>query len=139
MIRYVLRCADDHNFESWFQSAAAFDKLHAAGMVTCAICGSGEVRKSLMAPTVSTAQAEAAPLSTPSDPQEQAMAKLRREVEENSDYVGKDFAREVRLMHAGDSPTRAVHGEAEPSEARKLLDEGIPVAPLPFVPARITN
>jgi len=39
MIQFTLKCEADHRFDSWFQSAAAFDKLHDAGMVSCAVCG----------------------------------------------------------------------------------------------------
>ena len=52
MIRYALKCKDGHSFESWFQSAEAYDKLAAAGMVSCAICGSDKVEKAIMAPRV---------------------------------------------------------------------------------------
>ena len=70
---------------------------------------------------------------------EQALAELRRQVEENSDYVGLNFAKEARAMHDGDAPARAIHGEAKPDEARKMLEDGLPVMPLPFVPRRKTN
>ncbi|WP_095588790.1 DUF1178 family protein [Actibacterium ureilyticum] len=141
MIRYALKCADEHDFESWFQSAAAFDKLQAAGMITCAVCGSGQVRKCLMAPSVASTDkaAPAKPLAAPVTQAEQAIAALRDAVEKNSDYVGGDFVHEARMIHAGEAPERAIHGEAAPAEARKLLEDGIPVAPLPFLPARKTN
>ena len=68
----------------------------------------------------------------PRDPREAALERLRRHVEENSDYVGMSFAAEARAMHEGLAPERAIHGEAKPEEARKLIEDGIPVAPLPF-------
>lgn len=144
MIRYTLTCADGHRFESWFQSADAFDTLLASGRVTCAVCGSGKVEKSLMAPNVATDKATEPPatppsLTAPASPAEQALAELKRRVEEHSDYVGPRFAKEARDMHAGLTPERAIHGEARIEEARKLLDEGIPIAPLPFTPGRKTN
>ena len=71
-------------------------------------------------------------LRTPRDPREAALERLRRHVEENSDYVGMSFAAEARAMHEGLAPERAIHGEAKPEEARKLIEDGIPVAPLPF-------
>lgn len=156
MIRYALTCANDHDFESWFQSAGAFDRLAAAGHVACAVCGSTEVTKTLMAPVVRPARraaeraadgaadraegaAETRPLSGPRTPAEQALAALRRQVEENSDYVGLNFAAEARAMHEGDIPERSIYGEARADEARQLIEDGIPVAPLPFRPARKTN
>lgn len=141
MIRYALSCADGHAFESWFQSAAAYDSLAAGGHVACPVCGSAKVQKTLMAPAVATAEARpAAPtLSEPANPVEEAMRALRRQVEENSEYVGMNFVTEARRMHQGEAPERAIYGEARPDEARRLIEDGVPVAPLPFMPARKTN
>ncbi len=178
MIQYALKCADGHTFDSWFQSAAAFDKLAASGLVSCAVCGHGSVEKAIMAPRVrpgrkavsgrgepetpvsdaetlpasenvpSKAQevdqakpkeALAGALSTPANDNERAIAELRRKVEDNSDYVGKDFVSQARAMHEGDAPGRAIHGEAKLEEAKALVEEGIPVMPLPFLPSRKTN
>lgn len=143
MIRYTLKCETDHSFDSWFQSAEAFDKLLAAGMVACSVCGSSKVSKALMAPSVQPARKASekpeAPLSAPQGEVEQALAAMRRHVEENSDYVGMNFAAEARAMHDGDAPERAIHGEAKLEEAKALLEDGIPVAPLPFLPRRKTN
>ncbi|MEO0634071.1 MAG: DUF1178 family protein, partial [Pseudomonadota bacterium] len=52
MIKYALKCEHGHSFDSWFASADAFDKLNKSGMVTCAVCGSSNVEKALMAPSV---------------------------------------------------------------------------------------
>ncbi|UWS80750.1 DUF1178 family protein [Phaeobacter sp. G2] len=186
MINYSLKCAQGHSFDSWFQSASAFDKLAAAGLVACAYCGSSKVEKAIMAPRVRTgrkavsgmgepeqnlpatpehqntpsasAQGDApagaagpdrgaergpgalsTPMSSEAAEMQKALGDLRRKVEENSDYVGKDFASEARAMHLGDAPERAIHGEAKPEEAKALIEEGIPVVPLPFGRSRKTN
>ncbi|AHD01587.1 DUF1178 family protein [Leisingera methylohalidivorans] len=165
MIQYSLKCTEGHSFDSWFQSAAAFDKLAAAGLVSCAVCGSAQVEKAIMAPRVRTgrkavsavgepepraappAAPEAAPapsagpgvLSRPTGKVEQAIADLRKKVEENSDYVGGSFVKEARAMHLGEAPERAIHGEAKLEDARELIEEGVPVLPLPFRPGRKSN
>lgn len=146
MIQYALKCADGHTFDSWFQSASAYDKLAASGMVTCVICGGGGVDKAVMTPRVQssarqtqTAEAGAGPLSQPANPAEQALAALKRQIEENSDYVGKNFATEARAIHEGAAPERSIYGEARIDEAKALVQEGIPVAPLPFTPGRKAN
>lgn len=143
MIRYALTCPNGHSFESWFQSAEAFDRLAGAGHLSCSTCGAAEVTKSLMAPALRPARSaapEQAPrhLSTPT-PAETALADLRRKVEENSEYVGMNFASEARAIHDGDAPDRAIYGEARLDEARKLIEDGVPVAPLPFLPGRKSN
>ncbi|NIY72020.1 DUF1178 family protein [Marivivens donghaensis] len=140
MIRYTLKCDHDHSFESWFQSADAFDKLQSAGMVACTACGSTKVSKSLMAPSVRTETATEKPaLTAPATPQEEALTKLRKHVEANSEYVGMKFADEARKMHDGDTPERPIYGEAKPQDAIKLIEDGVPVLPLPFAPRKQTN
>lgn len=139
MIQYSLRCDQDHRFDSWFQSADAFDKLHKARHLTCAVCGSTTVEKAVMAPRVSTSDAEARPLSAPKSQAEQALAALRAHVEKHSDYVGGNFVAEARAIHEGDAPERSIWGEARADDARKLAEDGIRIAPLPFVPGRKSN
>jgi len=139
MIHFSLKCAEGHDFDSWFQSSEAFDKLHAAGMVACSVCGSADVSKSLMAPQVRASREQSRPLGKAQSPAEKALAEMRAHVEQNSEYVGLKFAAEARKMHLGDTPERAIYGEAKPEEAKKLIEDGIPVAPLPFMPPRKTN
>jgi hypothetical protein len=132
MIRYALRCDREHRFDSWFGSSADFDRLAAGGMLACSVCGSTEVEKDLMAPRVAAPAREARPLSAPASPAEQALAELRRKVEAESEDVGRGFAAEARRIHAGEAPERPIIGEARPADARALIEDGIPVAPLPW-------
>ena len=145
MIRYALSCSRGHGFDSWFRDAAAFDALAAAGQIACAICGDTAVGKTLMAPAVAAAPTPPAStpvrasLSEPASQMEKALADLRRQVEANSEYVGMNFVAEARAIHDGERPERSIYGEARPEEARKLLEDGVPVAALPFLPGRKTN
>jgi hypothetical protein len=141
MIRYALSCKAGHRFESWFQSGDAFDTLVKAGHVACPLCGETSIEKALMAPAVAQpgAAEEKPDLTRPASEVEAALAAMRRHVEENSDYVGLNFVAEARKMYAGEVPERSIYGEARPAEARALLEEGVPVAPLPFVPPRKAN
>lgn len=143
MIQYSLKCAEGHQFDSWFQSASAYDKLRGTGHVACAICGTDKVEKALMAPRVGSGDktepsAETA-LTAPKSPAELALAALKAHVEANSDYVGPKFAAEARAINDGDAPERPIWGEAKPEEAKALVDEGIKIAPLPFTPTRKIN
>lgn len=145
MIQFTLKCANDHQSDSWFQSSAAFEKLRASGMITCTVCGNSDMEKAVMAPRVQASRPKAGtahparPLSTAQTPTEQAMQDLRRRIEETSDYVGLNFAQQARDMHDGLTPERPIHGEARPEDAMRLIEDGVPVAPLPFVPGRKTN
>lgn len=159
MIRYSLKCAAGHHFDSWFQNAMAFSALLTAGQLACPLCGETAIDKDLMAPNLlggtrtdepradhaeaaagaGTALPAAPNLSDPGSELEVAIAALRKQIAENSEYVGLNFAAEARRMHDGDAPTRAIHGEARLEEARKLIEDGLPVAPLPFLPHRKVN
>jgi hypothetical protein len=140
MIKYTLKCESNHSFDSWFQSAAAFDKLLAAKMVTCAVCGALGVEKAIMAPRVTASRSKVTPqpegrhgpLSLPASPAEQALAEMRKQIESNSDDVGEDFASEARAIHDGTKPERSIIGQAKPEDAKALIEDGVPVLPLPW-------
>jgi len=126
MIRYDLKCSKGHRFESWFGSSADYDKLTASGMISCAVCGEATVEKAIMTPRV----VKERPLSAPASPAEQAVKELRKKIEDTADNVGKNFAAEARAIHDGDAPERLIYGEAKIEDAKSLIDDGIPVAPL---------
>ncbi len=139
MIRYSLTCSQGHSFDSWFKSADAFEALEARGLLSCSACGSHDVKKAMMAPRVSKPATEVAPvetpaLSQPATPMEEAIQALKKHLDEHSTYVGGNFAKEARAIHLGDAPDRMIHGEAKPEEAKALIEDGISVAPLPFLP-----
>ena len=137
MIQYTLKCDKGHSFESWFQSSSAFEKLQASKMIVCSICGTSKIEKAIMAPRVN--KNTKISVKKKKHPAEQVIAEIKKHVEENSHYVGKDFAKEARAMHLGDLPERAIYGEAKTEEAKSLIDDGIPVTPLPLTPNRKTN
>ena len=74
------------------------------------------------------------PLSnTPLPPQVlAALAKAQAEALKNSTWVGNKFAEETRKMHYGERAEAPIHGQASLAEAKALIEEGVPVAPLPF-------
>lgn len=146
MIRYALKCRNEHSFESWFQSAEAYDSLRAAGMIECPSCQDSHVEKSLMAPQVRPGRRKAEqpptvqPVTNASDPDlAEAIRAIREHVETHSDYVGDRFAQEARAMHEGEAPHRSIYGEVRSEDARKLLQDGVPAVPLPFIPKQKTN
>ena len=139
VIQYSLKCENGHYFESWFQSSAAFDALEKSGHLSCSVCGCTKVRKAIMSPRVASKETDQPAPQLAASEQEQALAALRKHVEENADYVGTSFAEEARSMHLGATPERAIYGEANGAEAKALIDDGVPVAPLPFIPNRKAN
>lgn len=140
MIRYALACEHGHEFEGWFGSSSDFDDQQARGLLECPVCASKAVRKQIMAPAVAGTKR-----NTPELPPKarammmEALGKVRRHVEENFDYVGDTFAREARAIHEGRSEDRGIYGEASPAEVKALVEDGVPVAPLPPEPPKKTE
>ena len=153
MIHYTLRCDQDHEFDSWFNNSASFEKQAKRGLLECPHCGSAKVARALMTPNVPrkgrvTAEpVPASPTPQPQAPAAPAMAadrmpdhiramlqKLRSEVEKNCDYVGPGFAEEARRIHNGETDARGIYGETSREEAEALAEEGIDIASIPWVP-----
>ncbi|MEQ8266892.1 MAG: DUF1178 family protein [Parvibaculum sp.] len=145
MIRYALTCNRDHEFDGWFASSETFDAQAASGDVLCPHCGSADVRKALMAPSLGKGTRKGSKSAEISSPAEMAqkmstmMLALKKHVEENCDYVGDKFAEEARRIHYGETAQRDIYGEATLADARDLIEEGVEVAPLPVVPPRSAN
>ena len=141
MINYTLKCDQNHTFDSWFKSAEAFEMLVKKSMVVCSECGSTKITKAIMAPNVSTSRKKG---NKPSELEKKSKLKndileLKKKIEANSEYVGNNFANEARSMYLGETPERSIYGEAKAGDAKKLIDDGIPVMPLPFIPAKKAN
>lgn len=144
MIVFDLSCVEGHRFEGWFGSSEDFTRQQARGLVGCPQCGSVEVTKAPMAPAVPTkgnARAEPVPARHPvanrAMPPEvreamNALAEAQVKALKDSTWVGARFADETRAMHYGEREHATIHGQATPEEAKGLIDEGIPVSPLPF-------
>lgn len=126
MIVFDLRCLDSGDiFEAWFQSTADFEEQKGRGLVLCPLCQSSRIEKAPMAPRVPAKSSADAPNLT-------RLAAIQAKLLEKSEWVGDRFAEEARAIHLGESEARAVHGSASPAEAKSLIDEGVPVAPLPL-------
>jgi hypothetical protein len=153
MIRYALACDKGHEFESWFQNSAAYDKQIKRKLIACPLCGSPKVEKAIMAPRLAGSRKRAAPAEPPVaasaptpekspvamiSPQEQELRsklkELREHLTKNADHVGPKFPEEARKMHYGETEHRSIYGEASPDEAKALAEEGIEFHPLPILP-----
>ncbi|MBZ0162364.1 MAG: DUF1178 family protein [Notoacmeibacter sp.] len=147
MISFNLVCDEAHEFEGWFRDTADFDLQQARGLLQCPVCGSQAVSKALMAPAVSTARkkeaaqktgAVARPVAFGMPPEHQAVLDkaraIAREMIKNAEHVGQNFAEEARKIHYGETEARPIYGAATTEEARALIEEEIPVLPLPVLP-----
>jgi hypothetical protein len=135
MIVFDLRCAGGHVFEAWFGSTGAWEEQRAAGQVRCPLCDSGEVDKAVMAPNIA-AKANSRSSSTPTPAQMKAavraIAAAQAKVLEGSTWVGPGFAGRARAMHDGEEAHAPIHGQASLAEAKALVEDGVPIAPLPL-------
>ena len=135
MIKYTLQCKNLHQFESWFRTSDDFDKLNNKKMLSCEICGSKSISKSLMSPSVSSKENQQMkkPLESIPLKEQKLIKQLKKEIEKNCEYVGDNFEKEARAIHFGDSPERSIYGKTTIKEAKSLYEDGIPVTPLPWV------
>ena len=131
MIVFDLRCGGGHVFEAWFASGAAYEEQRAAGQVACPLCSDTAVQKAAMAPAVPTKGNAGPPPATV----KAFIAKLAAEQSkalQKSTWVGSAFPARARAMHAGEETHAVIHGQATLAEAKALVDDGVPVAPLPL-------
>jgi hypothetical protein len=148
VIVFDLKCDSGHVFEAWFGSSAAWQEQRHGGLVACPICGSGQVEKALMAPNIaakgnrrSDVAADALPAPEAVKAAIAALAQAQAEALKRSQWVGVSFADKARAMHVGETPSAPIHGQTTLDEARSLIEEGVPVAPLliPVVPPEQRN
>lgn len=148
MIKFALRCARGHEFESWFQSGEAFETQSKAGRVLCPLCQATDVTKAIMAPAI-TSKTLAEPgkppvpqdvpskvvLLDPYDHESRAMlSALRNRIFAEAEDVGMRFAEEARKIYNGAVEERPIHGQVNFEEARALIEEGIDIFPIPPLP-----
>lgn len=138
MIRYALTCDHEHEFEGWFASSADFDDQQGRGLIECPMCASKMVRKQIMAPAVTGTKRTVADVLPPKAQamMMEAAGRIRAHVEENFDDVGDAFASEARAIHEGKAEDRGIYGQATAKEVRDLVEDGVPVAPLPPEPLK---
>jgi hypothetical protein len=124
MIVFDLQCLDGgETFEAWFRSGLDYDEQRAGGLVQCPFCQSANIAKAPMAPRVPRKGADN-PLAR--------VAAIQAEMLKDSRWVGDEFANTARAMHSGEIEREQVHGNATLEQAKSLVDEGVPVAPLPL-------
>ncbi len=145
MIVFDLVCrTGGHRFEGWFGSSEDFAGQQDRGLLSCPQCGSFDVAKAVMAPSVGKKGNQRASVPTTGKSMSNAaippevvkamtkLAEMQSEALKSSRWVGDKFAEDARAMHYGERKVEVIHGQATLEEAKSLVDEGIGVAPLPF-------
>ena len=133
MIKYSLSCECGHSFESWFLNSSEYDRLLKKKLVVCDACNSSSVKKSIMAPNLTSKSN----VNFQDDKLKRNIRKklleIRSYVEKNCKYVGDSFTREARIIHYDKKTSQNIYGKATPEEAAELQEEGIEVTTIPWV------
>lgn len=142
MVKYALACKTCQSpFEAWFSNSDAFDEQNDRGLITCPECGGSDIQKQIMAPAVSGTkkrESQSVPAVKPDPKLAAMMKKVRDHIASTHEYVGKDFATRARAMHDGEADAKPVWGETTLTEAKSLIEDGVPALPLPepFAPPK---
>ena len=138
MIKYNLKCKNNHEFESWFSDSIEFEKLSIKKMIECTFCGTRLIKKSIMSPSVLTNEEKISKKKSLKKIQKmkEDLLKMRNFVEKNFENVGKDFPREVRNIYYDKRKNKNIYGHATDEETEALKDEGIELTTIPWVNKR---
>ena len=151
MIKYSLKCIEDDcnkkdSFDGWFQNSASFEKQIKAGYISCPYCGSLKIRKNLMSPSLKTTKKINSTINSKKFKHDEFYKKtskqvdmmvvlrnLKKEIQKNAEFVGKNFANEAKAIHEGKSKERAIYGQAKAKDLEELKSKNIDVISVPWV------
>ena len=136
MIKYILKCQNDHEFESWFSNSNEFEKLSRKNLLECIYCSSKKIKKSIMAPMITNAKSKSDNFELINQDlknEKNKLLKLRNYIEENFDYVGKDFSKKVREVYYDKKSEKAIYGTTTQEERDELKEEGINLLSIPWL------
>ena len=135
MIKYNLKCHNSHEFESWFSHSNEFENLNKKNLLECIYCSSKKIKKSIMSPMISNSKNKDSQINLNKDfyKEKNNLLKLRKHIEKNFEYVGKDFSKKVRDIYYDKKNKKAIYGTATPKEKAELTDEGIDLITIPWV------
>ena len=134
MIKYNLKCKNNHEFESWFSDSNEFEKLKKKKLLECIYCSSKDIKKSIMAPMISNlGKSELEQFDKKYINEKNKLLKIRNFVEENFEYVGKNFSKKVREIYYDKNNNKTIYGTTTPEERNELAEEGIELITIPWV------
>jgi len=136
MIKYNLKCKNEHEFESWFSDSNEFDKLNNKNLLECIYCSSKKIKKSIMAPMISSSKDNYDQIRISNEKlknEKNNLLELRSFIEKNYDYVEKDFSKKVREIYYDKREKKTIYGTTTAEERKELEDEGIDLLSVPWV------
>ena len=136
MIKYNLKCQNNHEFESWFSDSKEYDKLLKKKLLECIYCKSKSVKKSIMSPNLSQSKKKSSlKINSTQDYSKikNDLMKLRNFVEKNFEFVGEKFASKVRNIYYDKKNYKNIYGTITEQERDELNEEGIELTSIPWV------
>jgi len=133
MIKYNLLCNCGETFESWFMGSHEFDSLRKRKLIKCIYCGSSLIKKSVMAPNLSSKSNKISKKTKLEKDIKKQLLDFRKYIEKNCTNVGENFSKEARRIHYDKKNSKGIYGMASPEETSELIEEGIEVATIPWV------
>ena len=136
MIKYNLKCDNDHEFVSWFSDSSEFEKLSKKNFLECIFCNSKNIKKSIMSPMISSKKSSEDNINLMNQKisiEKSKLIKLRKFVEKNFEYVGDKFSEKVRDVYYDKKSKKSIYGIASPEEREELSEEGIDLLSIPWV------
>ena len=137
MIKYNLKCNNNHEFESWFSESKEFERLKTKKLLECIYCNSKIIDKSIMAPMISVSKNDSINKSEINNnilqKERNKLIKLRNFIEKNFEYVGKDFSKKVREIYHDKENKKTIYGITSPEERKELKEEGIDLLSIPWL------
>ena len=135
MIKYLLKCRNNHEFESWFSNSKEYEKLKKKKQIECIFCKSSDINKSIMSPNIvgkknidNNIFNDAEFVKIKKD-----LKKIKKYVEKNFEFVGDRFSREIREIYYDSSNNKKIYGTVNPTERKDLDEEGIELASIPWI------
>ena len=136
MIKYNLICEREHEFESWFSNSHEFENLKKKRLLECIYCSSKKIKKSIMSPMISNLynlETSQNKLEKVLYKEKQKLQQLRKYIEKNYEFVGKNFSKKVREIYFDKNSKKTIYGTTTQKEREELAEEGIDLLSIPWV------
>ena len=138
MIKYNLKCHNNHEFESWFSDSSEFDKLNKKALLECIFCDSKKISKTIMAPMVSVVKGkedkiDLIKINKKIQNEKKELLKIRKFIENNFEFVGNSFSKKVREIYYDKKSKKTIYGSTTVKERAELAEEGIEILSLPWI------
>ena len=137
MIKYILKCEKEHEFESWFLNSKEFERLKTKKLIECIYCRSKKIQKTIMSPRILKSKLKYSKKDTINKKEivkvKSDLLKIRKFIEKNFEYVGDKLTEKVKDFYYNDKKNCNIYGTATPEEREELKDEGIELSNIPWI------